>query len=211
MLKRDRRPAAGETSRAGRQPFPLDPSKEQRHPRCPRFSLPLPRPTSACCPAESNLRVAGSRRCGPSPPQGEVRRPSLLTAIPASSAPGHQAATECGSIHRGRRPQPLRRSEGSARGISCTGIRDRREPLPTRWLSRRTPPTDTAPQCRRCPTLRRPIWATRSHQRPIRHVLLIAPGRIACRFDWCAKRCLGWVQLAGAIIFVRHEANGFVR
>lgn len=36
-------------------------------------------------------------------------------------------------------------------------------------------------------------------------------GRIARRFDRCGGRYLGWVQLAAAIIFVRHEANGFVR
>jgi hypothetical protein len=33
----------------------------------------------------------------------------------------------------------------------------------------------------------------------------------ARRLDRSAKRYLGWVQLACAIIFVRHEANGFVR
>jgi transposase len=43
------------------------------------------------------------------------------------------------------------------------------------------------------------------------HAWLSQFGRIARRFDRCAARYLGWVQLACAIIFVRHEANGFVR
>lgn len=43
------------------------------------------------------------------------------------------------------------------------------------------------------------------------HAWLSQFGRIARRFDRSAKRYLGWVQLACAIIFVRHEANGFVR
>jgi transposase len=43
------------------------------------------------------------------------------------------------------------------------------------------------------------------------HAFLSQFGRIARRFDRCAKRYLGWVQLACAIIFARHEANGFFR
>ena len=43
------------------------------------------------------------------------------------------------------------------------------------------------------------------------HAWLSQFGRIARRLDRSAKRYLGWVQLACAIIFGRHEANGFVR
>jgi hypothetical protein len=43
------------------------------------------------------------------------------------------------------------------------------------------------------------------------HALLSQFGRIARRLDRIAKRYLHWVQLAACVIFVRHEANGFVR
>jgi putative transposase len=43
------------------------------------------------------------------------------------------------------------------------------------------------------------------------HAWLSQFGRIARRLDRQAKRYLGWVQLAAAIIYIRHEANGFVR
>jgi hypothetical protein len=43
------------------------------------------------------------------------------------------------------------------------------------------------------------------------HAFLSQFGRIARRFDRAVKRYLGWVQLAACIIFIRHEANGFVR
>jgi transposase len=36
-------------------------------------------------------------------------------------------------------------------------------------------------------------------------------GRIARRLDRTARRYLGWVQLAACVIFLRHEAKGFVR
>jgi hypothetical protein len=42
------------------------------------------------------------------------------------------------------------------------------------------------------------------------HALLSQFGRIARRLDRSARRYLGWVQLAACVIFVRHEANGFV-
>jgi hypothetical protein len=29
--------------------------------------------------------------------------------------------------------------------------------------------------------------------------------------DRAVKRYLGWVQLAACVIFIRHDANGFVR
>jgi transposase len=43
------------------------------------------------------------------------------------------------------------------------------------------------------------------------HAFLSQFGRIMRRLDRCAERYLGWVQLAAAVIFIRHEANGFVR
>ena len=43
------------------------------------------------------------------------------------------------------------------------------------------------------------------------HALLSQFGRIARRLDRIAKRYLHWVQLAACVIFVRHDANGFVR
>jgi transposase len=43
------------------------------------------------------------------------------------------------------------------------------------------------------------------------HAFLSQFGRIARRLDRNAKRYLGWVQLAAAVIFLRHDANGFVR
>jgi transposase len=43
------------------------------------------------------------------------------------------------------------------------------------------------------------------------HAFLSQFGRIARRLDRAAKRYLGWVQLAACVIFLRHDANGFVR
>jgi hypothetical protein len=43
------------------------------------------------------------------------------------------------------------------------------------------------------------------------HAFLSQFGRIARRLDRTMKRYLGWVQLAACVIFLRHEANGFVR
>ena len=43
------------------------------------------------------------------------------------------------------------------------------------------------------------------------HAFLSQFGRIARRFDRAVRRYLGWVQLAACVIFIRHEANGFVR
>src|SRR5262249_58246888 len=43
------------------------------------------------------------------------------------------------------------------------------------------------------------------------HAFLSQFGRVARRFDRDGKRYLGWVQLASAVIFIRHEANGFFR
>lgn len=43
------------------------------------------------------------------------------------------------------------------------------------------------------------------------HAFLSQFGRVARRFDRDDGRYLGWVQLASALIFVRHQANGFVR
>ena len=43
------------------------------------------------------------------------------------------------------------------------------------------------------------------------HAFLSQFGRIARRFDRLAQRYLGWVQLAACVIFIRHDANGFVR
>ena len=42
------------------------------------------------------------------------------------------------------------------------------------------------------------------------HAFLAQFGRIARRLDRCAKRYLVWVQLAACVIFIRHDANGFV-
>jgi transposase len=42
------------------------------------------------------------------------------------------------------------------------------------------------------------------------HALLSQFGRIARRLDRTSRVYLGWVQLAACIIFLRHEANGFV-
>ena len=42
------------------------------------------------------------------------------------------------------------------------------------------------------------------------HAFLSHFGRIARRLDRSARRYLGWVQLAACVIFLRHEANGFV-
>ena len=43
------------------------------------------------------------------------------------------------------------------------------------------------------------------------HAFLAQFGRLARRWDRSSERYLGWVQLAACIIFLRHEANGFVR
>ena len=43
------------------------------------------------------------------------------------------------------------------------------------------------------------------------HAFLAQFGRIARRLDRTARRYLGWVQLAACVIFLRHDANGFVR
>jgi len=43
------------------------------------------------------------------------------------------------------------------------------------------------------------------------HAFLSQFGRIARRFDRAVKRYRGWVQLAACVIFIRHDANGFVR
>jgi len=43
------------------------------------------------------------------------------------------------------------------------------------------------------------------------HAFFSQFGRIARRFDRLTKRYLGWVQLAACVIFIRHDANGFVR
>jgi len=43
------------------------------------------------------------------------------------------------------------------------------------------------------------------------HAFFSQFGRIARRWDRCAERYLGWVQLAACVIFIRHDANGFVR
>jgi putative transposase len=43
------------------------------------------------------------------------------------------------------------------------------------------------------------------------HAFLSQFGRVARRFDRDGRRYLGWVQLAAAVIFIRHEANGFFR
>jgi transposase len=43
------------------------------------------------------------------------------------------------------------------------------------------------------------------------HAFLAQFGRIARRLDRLAGRYLGWVQLAACVIFLRHDANGFVR
>lgn len=43
------------------------------------------------------------------------------------------------------------------------------------------------------------------------HAFFAQFGRIARRLDRCARNYLGWVQLAACVIFIRHDANGFVR
>jgi transposase len=43
------------------------------------------------------------------------------------------------------------------------------------------------------------------------HAFFAQFGRIARRLGRTAKRYLGWVQLAACVIFIRHDANGFVR
>ena len=43
------------------------------------------------------------------------------------------------------------------------------------------------------------------------HAFLSPFGRIARRLDRSVRRYLGWVQLAACVIFIRHDANGFVR
>ena len=43
------------------------------------------------------------------------------------------------------------------------------------------------------------------------HAFLSQFGRIARRLDRAARQYLGWVQLAASAIFLRHDANGFVR
>lgn len=43
------------------------------------------------------------------------------------------------------------------------------------------------------------------------HAWLSQFGRVARRLDRDGGRYLGWVQLACAVIFIRHEANGFFR
>jgi transposase len=43
------------------------------------------------------------------------------------------------------------------------------------------------------------------------HAFLAQFGRIARRLDRCARRDLGWIELAACVIFVRAEAHGFFR
>jgi transposase len=43
------------------------------------------------------------------------------------------------------------------------------------------------------------------------HAFLCQFGRIARRLDRLTQHYLGWVQLAACVIFLRHDANGFVR
>lgn len=43
------------------------------------------------------------------------------------------------------------------------------------------------------------------------HALLAQFGRIGRRLDRCARRYLGWIELAACVIFVRAEAHGFFR
>ncbi len=43
------------------------------------------------------------------------------------------------------------------------------------------------------------------------HAFFAQFGRIARRLDRLSRRYLGWVQLAACVIFLRHDANGFVR
>jgi hypothetical protein len=43
------------------------------------------------------------------------------------------------------------------------------------------------------------------------HAFLSQFGRLARRLDRATRRYLGWVQLAACVIFLRHDANGFVR
>jgi transposase len=43
------------------------------------------------------------------------------------------------------------------------------------------------------------------------HAFLSQFGRLARRLDRKSERYLGWVQLAACVIFLRHDANGFVR
>lgn len=43
------------------------------------------------------------------------------------------------------------------------------------------------------------------------HAFLAQFGRIARRTDRRSRRYLGWVELAAAVIFLRHKANGFFR
>jgi hypothetical protein len=43
------------------------------------------------------------------------------------------------------------------------------------------------------------------------HAFLAQFGRIARRLDRCARRYLGWVELAACVIFIRAEAHGFFR
>ena len=43
------------------------------------------------------------------------------------------------------------------------------------------------------------------------HAFFAQFGRVARRWDRSAGTFLGWVQLAACVIFIRHDANGFVR
>ena len=43
------------------------------------------------------------------------------------------------------------------------------------------------------------------------HAFLSQFGRIARRTDRRARRYLGWIELAAAVISLRHKANGFFR
>jgi hypothetical protein len=43
------------------------------------------------------------------------------------------------------------------------------------------------------------------------HAFLAPFGRAGRRLDRSARRYLGWVQLAACVIFIRHDANGFVQ
>lgn len=43
------------------------------------------------------------------------------------------------------------------------------------------------------------------------HAFLSQFGRVARRWDRRGRRYLGWIELAAALIFIRHQANGFFR
>jgi transposase len=99
-------------------------------------------------------------------------------------------------------PAPDRRDLPRVRGDGAYGN------APTRERAERAGFRMTAPG--RGQTRRKGVGRIR-HAVERGHAFLAQFGRIARRTDRRSRRYLGWIELASALIYLRHEANGFFR